>query len=85
MNSAKYQQANSLETQIDSGSKNNVDISIKQDKARYPLCITWTHLPLFTMMVPSIGHTGMCGSDGVIYDFAGPYYIEKDNFSFGTT
>ena len=32
-----------------------------------------------------IGHTGICGTDGIIYDFAGPYYISKDDFAFGET
>lgn len=30
-----------------------------------------------------IGHTGICGSDGVVHDFAGPYYVAVDNFAFG--
>ena len=32
-----------------------------------------------------IGHTGICGSDGIIYDFAGPYFVSKDDFAFGET
>lgn len=52
-------------------------------KARFPLCITWTPLPCISWFVPCIGHTGICGTDGVIYDFAGPYTISKDNFAFG--
>ena len=53
--------------------------------ARFPLCITWTALPLITWIVPFIGHTGICGTDGIIYDFAGPYFISKDDFAFGET
>eukprot|EP00762_Andalucia_godoyi_P005160 ANDGO_04066.mRNA.1 hypothetical protein len=26
---------------------------------------------------------GICASDGVIYDFAGPYTVSRDNFAFG--
>ncbi len=33
--------------------------------------------------MPFIGHTGICTSAGVIYDFAGPYYISEDNMGFG--
>ena len=53
--------------------------------ARFPLCITWTALPGISWLLPCIGHTGIAGTDGVIYDFAGPYYISKDDFAFGET
>ena len=36
-------------------------------------------------MIPCIGHTGIGDTNGVIHDFAGPYYISIDNFSFGET
>ena len=49
----------------------NMDV----DKARFPLCITWTPLPLITWIIPSIGHVGICHSDGKIHDFAGPYFV----------
>ena len=55
------------------------------ENARFPLCITWTPLPMITWFLPMIGHTGICGTDGIIYDFAGPYYISKDDFAFGET
>ena len=54
-------------------------------KARFPLTVTWTPLPLITWILPFIGHTGICGSDGVIHDFAGPYYVSEDDFAFGET
>lgn len=53
--------------------------------ARFPLCITWTPLPGISWMIPCIGHTGIAGTDGIIYDFAGPYVVEKDDFAFGET
>ena len=62
-----------------------LELQIKPDEARFPLCITWTHLPLLTLMVPSIGHTGICTTEGIIHDFAGPYYISVDDFAFGST
>ena len=55
------------------------------EKARFPLCIVWTPLPLISWILPCIGHTGICDSRGVIYDFAGPYTISTDDFSFGKT
>ena len=30
-----------------------------------------------------VGHTGICSSAGVIYDFAGPYTINEDRMAFG--
>ena len=36
-------------------------------------------------MLPCIGHTGICDSKGFVHDFAGPYTITIDNFSFGET
>ena len=30
-----------------------------------------------------IGHTGICTSDGVIHDFAGPYFVSVDDMAFG--
>ena len=54
-------------------------------KARFPFCITWTPLPCITWILPMIGHTGICDSEGVIHDFAGPYYVSIDDFAFGET
>jgi hypothetical protein len=50
---------------------------------RYPFCMVWTPLPLISWFLPIIGHTGICGSDGKIYDFAGSYYVSQDNMAFG--
>ena len=49
------------------------------------MCITWTHLPGITWVLPIIGHTGIAGTNGEIHDFAGPYYISIDDFAFGST
>ena len=34
-------------------------------------------------MFPLIGHTGICTTDGVINDFAGPYTVNVDDMMFG--
>eukprot|EP00053_Salpingoeca_punica_P020602 m.212027 g.212027 ORF g.212027 m.212027 type:complete len:199 (-) comp19319_c0_seq1:1355-1951(-) len=59
--------------------------SSKVDPARqrFPFCVVWTPLPLITWIFPFIGHTGICSSSGVIYDFAGPYTINEDHMAFG--
>ncbi len=44
-------------------------------KSRYPLCVAWTPLPCISWLLPFIGHTGICASDGRVHDFAGPYTI----------
>jgi hypothetical protein len=45
----------------------------------------WTPLPLITWILPFIGHTGIGTSEGVLHDFAGPYYIGVDDLAFGET
>ena len=56
---------------------------IDPKNARFPICITWTPLPMISWFLPCIGHTGIATSSGVIHDFAGPYTISVDDFSFG--
>ena len=58
---------------------------LNAEKARFPVCITWTPLPLISWLIPSIGHVGIGHSNGMIHDFAGPYYIGIDDFAFGET
>uniref|UniRef100_A0A5K3FR92 Transmembrane protein 222 n=1 Tax=Mesocestoides corti TaxID=53468 RepID=A0A5K3FR92_MESCO len=38
---------------------------------------------LLRWLFPLIGHTGITNSKGLIYDFAGPYFISEDNMAFG--
>ena len=49
--------------------------TIQPNKNLYPHCILWSPLPPITWILPFIGHTGISDSEGVIYDFAGPYTI----------
>ena len=62
-------------------SANNKDINLETSK--FPYCIVWTPLPIITYIIPSIGHTGIGDSNGVIHDFAGSFCIGIDNFAFG--
>jgi hypothetical protein len=58
---------------------------IDPERARFPYCIVWTPLPLISWFLPFIGHTGIAMSDGIIHDFAGPYYVSVDDLAFGET
>ena len=62
---------------------NQLDKTIDPRRNRYPFCIVWTPLPCITAILPFIGHTGICDSEGVIHDFSGPYSITIDDFAFG--
>ena len=61
----------------------NADLAIDVARGRFPNCIVWSPLPPITWFLPFIGHTGICDSDGVIWDFAGPYTIGRANMAFG--
>ena len=65
--------------------KSNIIPKLKIDleRQRYPYCIVWTPIPCITWILPCIGHAGICTSEGVIHDFAGPYYVSVDNMAFG--
>jgi transmembrane protein 222 len=56
---------------------------VKAETAKFPFAIVWSPLPPITWILPFIGHTGIATSEGVIYDFAGPYTINRDNMAFG--
>ena len=58
-------------------------LKINMENQRYPYCIVWTPIPCITWILPSIGHAGICSSEGIIYDFAGPYCVSVDNMAFG--
>ncbi|KAK9841552.1 hypothetical protein WJX74_007777 [Apatococcus lobatus] len=50
---------------------------------RFPYSIVWTPIPVLSWVAPFIGHVGICTSDGIIFDFAGPFFISVDNLAFG--
>ena len=82
-----------LKNTNEEGSKEMVSFSVTQSNiesskinpkaSRFPYCIVWTPIPLLTYIIPSIGHTGIGTSSGVIHDFAGSFFISVDDFSFG--
>uniref|UniRef100_A0A0G4F0A4 Transmembrane protein 222 n=1 Tax=Chromera velia CCMP2878 TaxID=1169474 RepID=A0A0G4F0A4_9ALVE len=55
---------------------------IDTDNDLFPYCIVWTPLPMVSWIFPFIGHTGICTSEGVIHDFAGPYTISVGEMTF---
>ncbi|CAF0745672.1 unnamed protein product [Adineta steineri] len=62
---------------------NSLSDRIDPKRVRYPHCIVWTPIPFLTWLFPFIGHMGIARTDGVIRDFAGPYYVSEDNMGFG--
>ncbi|XP_037868543.1 transmembrane protein 222 [Bombyx mori] len=56
---------------------------IDHDRCRYPYCIVWTPIPVLTWFFPFLGHMGISTSNGVIRDFAGPYFVSEDLMAFG--
>lgn len=63
--------------------KSNEDDSIRAEEHKFPCCIVWTSLPLITALFPSIGHVGVCESNGIIHDFAGSRYVSINDMAFG--
>lgn len=59
-------------------------MQIDPSRARFPCCIVWSPLPVFSWFIPFIGHVGICREDGVILDFAGPNFVCVDSFAFGS-
>ena len=60
-----------------------IDMQVDIDNQRYPYCIVWTALPCLTCCVPVIGHTGICRSAGMIYDFVGMGPMHNGELAFG--
>eukprot|EP00906_Rhabdomonas_costata_P002992 RCo004630 len=52
-------------------------------RERYPNSIVWTPIPVLTWIFPFVGHMGICGSDGIIHDFCGPFCISEGDMAFG--
>ena len=61
----------------------NQVLKINLDEQRDPYSIVWTPLPLLSYICPTIGHVGICTSEGIIHDFGGSGFIGVDNMTFG--
>ena len=82
-----------LKTTNEEGAKEIVSFSVSQptrdskdinpNNNCFPYCIVWTPIPFLTYIIPSIGHTGIGNSTGIIHDFAGSFYVSIDDFAFG--
>ena len=85
-----------IENSLDKQKKSNISESIHTEEltsreekeiniksSQFPYCIVWTPIPLITYLFPSIGHSGIGTSSGIIHDFAGSFFVSVDNFSFG--
>jgi len=69
---------------------NNYDSPSSEEKPKIipskdhlPCCIVWCPIPMLTWLFPFIGHMGICTSEGMIHDFAGPYFINRDKHKMG--
>ena len=74
---------NSENIEIKENLKIRPKLQIDLERQRYPYCIVWTPIPCITWIFPSIGHAGICTSEGIIHDFAGPYFVSVDDMAFG--
>ncbi|CAF0742381.1 unnamed protein product [Brachionus calyciflorus] len=72
-----------MNQELISSIKNSRENQIDHNNNRYPCCIVWTPLPLITWFLPFIGHMGICYTNGIIRDFAGPYFVSEDSMGFG--
>jgi hypothetical protein len=60
--------------------------SSPKQQQQHPLAfsIVWSPLPPITWVLPFVGHTGICDSQGIASDFRGPYYVGDDGrMAFG--
>lgn len=44
---------------------------------REPMSVVWTTLPWVSFIFPPIGHIGISDSEGVTFDFSGPFQVTK--------
>ena len=77
----QYNISNNEENEKNSKITYKTEINIKL--SHFPFCIVWTPIPFITYLFPSIGHTGIGTSSGIIHDFAGSFFVSVDDFAFG--
>ena len=76
-----YDQKNVVQTFPSSEIMSERSIDLKS--SHFPYCIVWTPIPIITYLIPSIGHTGIGNSSGIIHDFASSFFVSVDDFAFG--
>ena len=81
--SAERDYLNPADHPVAHGDADGKDLTVDPARNRYPYCIVWSPLPMITWFCPVIGHMGICDSRGVIWDFAGPYTINRNDMAFG--
>lgn len=57
---------------------------IDPKNAKFPCCLVWNPLPVVSWLAPFIGHVGICREDGAVLDFSGSYFVNVDDFAFGS-
>ena len=75
----QYSISNNITNDQNSEIKKEIDLK----SSHFPYCIVWTPIPFLTYLFPSIGHTGIGTSSGIIHDFAGSFFVSVDDFAFG--
>lgn len=70
------------ENAIDNTHNEKNNKAIDPDNNLFPFCIVWTPLSIITILFPLIGHTGICTSDGIIYDYGGDQLLFQDGLQF---
>ena len=64
-------------------SSDTIQNKINPKSSTFPYCIVWTPIPIITYVIPSIGHTGIGTSQGIIHDFSGSFCVSVNDFAFG--
>ena len=54
---------------------------VEVQRRHFPCCVVWCNLGLFTWAFPLVGHCGVSTSEGVITDFAGPFFVHTSRHS----
>ena len=84
---SKKNENNSNQDIINNTKEVNSELSsekeINLESGIFPYCIVWTPIPIITYIIPSIGHSGIGDSNGIIHDFAGSFFVSVNNFAFG--
>ena len=81
MNTKKNSEMKNVEVYPSSDIVTQKIIDLKS--SHFPYCIVWTPIPILTYIIPSIGHTGIGNSNGIIHDFASSFFVSVDDFAFG--